>query len=126
MRGIHESRGIAAVLPAGTLDWLLTPSPDSLAVFQPSTVQQLIAFGDYFRAVRTLMDTYAQGGRPTPLTMAWLVAHAEAAVRSVPELKRSLEREGGVYTPTPFPGLPVMKAGDTEPPALPPSPFPSG
>jgi hypothetical protein len=97
--------------------------PDTLAVFQPVTVQQLLAFADHVRAVRAILDTLAAGAKPTVQSGNWLKVSAAVAVRSVPELKQSLEREGGVFVPTPFPEMPLMEAGATGPPDLPPSPF---
>ena len=124
MRDIYTSNAVG-VIPAGTLDWLLSPSPDTLAAFQPATVQQLVAFADHIRAVKAILDPLARGAKPTAQTGNWLMVSAAAAVWSVPELKRSLEREGGVYVPTPFPDMPLMEPGATRPPDLPPTPFPS-
>ncbi len=125
MRDVYTSNAIG-VIPAGTLEWLLSPSPDTLAVFQPTTVQQLVAFADHVRAVRAILDALAAGAKPTAQTGNWLKVSAAAAVWSVPELKQSLEGEGGVYVPTPFPEMSVMEPGATRPPDLPPSPFPTG
>lgn len=125
LRGIYEhpTRG---VLAPGTFELLTSGSREALALFQPTTVQRLLALGSHLRNVHERLERIQDNSSPTAARAfhaGGLTAVAYAALAGIPELKQSLEREGGTYIPVPVPPLPRLNPGDTKPPALPSSPF---
>jgi hypothetical protein len=125
LRTIYE-QPMGGTLPAEEFPLLRSPSTEMLGRFSHVTIQQLLTFAGYLRMTREMLDRI-KGSPRTEVGWHAGVATAIAgqAVLMVPDLKSSLEREGGSYLPLTIPNAPVLNPGNPEPPALPPSPFPT-
>jgi hypothetical protein len=126
LRGLYRQPASGELSP-DAFDLLTSASTEALAHFRPATVQHLLAFGGYLRRVHDLRDRIrtASAQDERAYNAGVLTAIIQIAVGSVPALKQSLEAEGGTHIPLQLPTAPAMKPGETRPPALPPSPFPS-